>query len=67
VIVVMHDLNLAEAYCDRLLLLHEGAAVATGTPKEVLTVEHVRAAYAVEVARVPALLPVALATSERTR
>jgi iron complex transport system ATP-binding protein len=67
VIVVVHDLNLAEAFCDRLLLLHEGAAIAAGAPQEVLTAEHVRAAYAVEVTRAPALLPVALATPERSR
>lgn len=35
-VVVLHDLNLAARYCDRLLLLHEGQAWATGLPREVL-------------------------------
>lgn len=35
-IVVLHDLNLAARYCDRLLLLDRGRARALGTPLEVL-------------------------------
>ncbi len=37
VLTVLHDLNLAAAYCDRVVLLGAGAAVAAGTPAEVLT------------------------------
>ena len=37
VLAVLHDLNLASAYCDRLILLHEGTIAAQGSPAEVLT------------------------------
>jgi len=36
VALVLHDLNLAGMYCDRLLLLSEGRAHASGPPSEVL-------------------------------
>ena len=45
VLVVLHDLNLAAATCDRLLLLREGRIVASGAPKEVLSAEVLEAAY----------------------
>ncbi|WP_299792960.1 ABC transporter ATP-binding protein [uncultured Shewanella sp.] len=37
VITSIHDLNLASAMCDQLLLLDEGRAIAHGAPKYVLT------------------------------
>ena len=37
VIAVLHDLNLAALYADRLLVLHEGRLVADGGPSDVLT------------------------------
>ena len=39
VVSAMHDLTLAGTYTDRLVMLHEGEVVATGTPVEVLTAE----------------------------
>lgn len=35
--VTLHDLNLAAAFCDRLVVLSRGAVVAAGPPVEVLT------------------------------
>jgi iron complex transport system ATP-binding protein len=50
-LLVLHDLNLASEYADRLILLSEGQIVAQGTPAEVLTPEHIEQVY-----RVPALV-----------
>lgn len=36
VLVVLHDVNLAAAHCDRVVLMKEGAVVAAGTPREAL-------------------------------
>lgn len=45
VIVVLHDLNLAAAYADRLTLLAQGSIVASGSAQEVLTEERVETVY----------------------
>ncbi len=37
VLASLHDLNLASAYADRIVLLSKGRVVAMGSPKEVLT------------------------------
>lgn len=39
VVMVLHDLNLAARYADRLVAMHDGAIVAQGAPDEVLTEE----------------------------
>lgn len=45
VVVVLHDLAAAGAYCDRLLLLHAGKARAFGPPAQVLTSELLSEVY----------------------
>ena len=50
VIAALHDLNLAAAYCDRLVVLRHGRVVAHGRPEAVLTVEIVRSVFDVEAA-----------------
>jgi iron complex transport system ATP-binding protein len=64
VLSVLHDLNLAALYCDRLLLLARGRIVAEGPPEEVLVASRLADAYgvAVHVARnaatgTPVVLP----------
>jgi iron complex transport system ATP-binding protein len=47
VVVALHDLNLAAAYCDSLAVLHLGTLVAFGTPEAVLTPAMLRDVYAV--------------------
>lgn len=49
VLVILHDLNLAARYCDRLLLLHEGRPHLQGTPEEVLQAEPLRAVFGLDV------------------
>ncbi|MCY4616225.1 MAG: ABC transporter ATP-binding protein [Chloroflexi bacterium] len=45
VLLIVHDLTLAAAYCDRIVLLDRGEVVAEGPPSEVVTSEHVRRVY----------------------
>ena len=45
VLVVLHDLNLAAQYADRILLLDGGRKVAVGSPNEVLQAEAIQALY----------------------
>jgi len=45
VLAVVHDLTLAAAYCDRLVLLCAGVVAAAGTPGEVLRPDILRAVY----------------------
>lgn len=42
---VLHDLNLAAKFADRLILLHQGRILADGGTLDVLTAEHLRAAF----------------------
>lgn len=48
VIVSLHDLALASAHADRVVLLDGGRMAAIGAPAEVLTQSTIRAAFAVE-------------------
>lgn len=48
VIAVLHDLTMAARYCDRLVLIHDGALVAEGTPADVLTPANLAAVYGIE-------------------
>ena len=45
VAAVMHDLNLASLYFDRLVILKDGAIYADGSPQEVLTVDIIQQVY----------------------
>jgi len=47
VVSAMHDLTLAGMYADRLVLLHQGYAVASGTAREVLRPETLAEFYGV--------------------
>jgi iron complex transport system ATP-binding protein len=63
VVVALHDLSLAARYCHRVLLLKDGAALAQGTPRDVLTPERLAQAYGVratvaEIEGRPVVLPI---------
>ncbi|MEN5082093.1 heme ABC transporter ATP-binding protein [Bosea sp. TWI1241] len=47
VLVVLHDLNLAVTYADRLVVMHEGAIVAQGEPSAILDDELLRGVFRV--------------------
>jgi len=49
VLAVLHDVNLAAAFCDILVLLRAGRVVAQGTPDEVLTPALLAEAYDADV------------------
>ena len=49
IITVLHDLNLAALYCDRVALLNAGRIVQLGTPQEVITYRNLTEVYQTEV------------------
>ena len=53
VLMVLHDLNLASIYADRVALLVDGRIRTIGTPDEVLTEENLTRVYQVPVHVVP--------------
>jgi len=49
VVASLHDLNIASAFCDHLILLDRGKIVCQGTPSQVLTQEIISDVYRVNV------------------
>jgi len=48
VIMVLHELNQASRYSDRMIVMQEGAVIADGRPEEVITQDMMRQVYCVE-------------------
>jgi iron complex transport system ATP-binding protein len=48
VVIVLHDLNLATQYCDRLVLMKEGRLHAQGTPNDVINARNIKEVYGAE-------------------
>lgn len=46
-LIILHDLNYACMYCDKIYLLNQGHVVAEGAPMQVLTAEHVKEVFGV--------------------
>lgn len=62
VLAVLHDLALAMRFMDRVVLMHEGAVVANGAPRDVLSDENLERVYRITARRgsadgTPYLLP----------
>lgn len=53
VVAVIHDLNLAAQYADRILLLEQGSLVADGSPWEVLSERRIEAVYGYPITVMP--------------
>lgn len=45
VIAILHDINLAAAYCNEIILMRQGELFAAGETEEVLTKENLKAVY----------------------
>ncbi|MEQ9094115.1 MAG: ABC transporter ATP-binding protein [Miltoncostaeaceae bacterium] len=70
VVMVLHELNLAARYADRIVVMAAGRAVAAGAPAEVMTPAVIRDAFALEarvvddpVAGTPMIVPVGRAAA----
>jgi len=48
ILAALHDLNLAAAYCDELLVMNNGTLYTSGTPQQVLTEETLRRVFRVK-------------------
>jgi len=54
VLAILHDLNLAAAFADRVVVMNEGRIAAEGKPEDVLTAGLIRSVWRVECEIVPA-------------
>ena len=62
VVVALHDLSLAARFCHRIVLMQAGRGGGGGTPRRVLTAEHLAAVYGIrramsQIEGVPVVLP----------
>lgn len=52
-VAVLHDLNLASLFCDRLIFLKEGKRIAEGKPAEVICSEVIQEVYGISAVVIP--------------
>ncbi|MEM9885249.1 MAG: heme ABC transporter ATP-binding protein [Bacteroidota bacterium] len=48
VLVILHDMNLAAQYADRIALLKDGKMITAGTPRSVLTPKNIKTAFDID-------------------
>ncbi len=49
VVIVLHDLNQAAAFCDTIVMLKSGQIIHKGSPSEVITAQNIKALYNTDV------------------
>ncbi|MPV49393.1 MULTISPECIES: ABC transporter ATP-binding protein [unclassified Pseudactinotalea] len=49
VVMVLHDINFASVYSDRIIAMRDGRIVAEGSPEEIITTEQMRLIYGLEI------------------
>ena len=62
IITVIHDVNLAARYCDRIAVFKNGNLIALDKPKKVLTKELMKAAFQVETSQIETPIGLQLCT-----
>lgn len=53
VILVLHDINIAARYCDRLIALRQGRLIADSAPRALMTSDQLQRIYALEMPVIP--------------
>ncbi|MGZ9583553.1 ABC transporter ATP-binding protein [Paenibacillus marinisediminis] len=53
IVSVLHDLNLASLYCDRIIVMNEGAIIGDGTPEEIMTPQLISRIFQTDTVIVP--------------
>lgn len=49
VVSILHDINFASRFADKVLILKKGRRIAFGSPKQVITCEHIHQAFNIQV------------------
>lgn len=67
VVAILHDLNLAARFADRIVVIHQGQIAANGSPGETITAEMLRKVFGVDTeiggtSDMPTVLPQAMRT-----
>lgn len=54
IVLVLHDINLAAAFAERIILIRDGRAICDGDPEQVLTADNIESTYGVKATRIDA-------------
>lgn len=49
IIIILHDINLAARYSDRIIFLNDGEIISEGSPEDVITKKNIKRAYHMDV------------------